>query len=126
MIVQILDAEPNRLAGARARDCQQIGQQPEFVVGTIGGGDEFADLGVGKDYVAGFLRIRQGGEANPPRVPFLYPFVMLRRLFQRRAQAGAQAIDGRRRYRAEQAVAPFLQFVAASTATGFASSALER
>ena len=48
----------------------------------IGGGDELADLGVGKDDVAGFLRIRQTGESDFPRVPVLNPFVMLRCLFQ--------------------------------------------
>ena len=82
MIVQILDAEPNRLARARARDCQHVGQQPQLVIGTIGGGNELADLGVGKDDVAGFLRIRQGGESDFPGVAVLNPFVMLRCLLK--------------------------------------------
>jgi len=108
MIVQILDAEPNRLARARARDCQHIGQQPELVIGTIGGGDELADLGVGKDDVAGFLRIRQSRESNFPGVAVLNPFVMLRCLFKCSAQTSAEPINGRRRHHVEQAVAPCL------------------
>ena len=61
MIVQILDAEPNRLARARARDGQHIGQQPELVIGTIGGGDERAHGVVAQNDVACALRVRQTG-----------------------------------------------------------------
>ena len=71
MIVQILDAEPNRLARACASDRQRIGQQPELIIETIGGGDEFADLVVRQDDVASFLRIGQGGQSGFPSIPVL-------------------------------------------------------
>ena len=110
MVVQILDAEPNRLARARARDCQHIGQQPELVIGAIGGGDELADLGVGEDDVAHLLRIRQTGEPDFPLAAILDASVVLRGLLQRGAQAGTKAVDRAWSHRADQAVAPFLQF----------------
>ena len=91
--MQILDAEPDGLARARARDCQRIGQQPELVIGTIGGGDELAHLVVGKDDVAGLLRIRQSGESDFPRAAILDALVVLRGLFQCGAQAGAKPVD---------------------------------
>ena len=107
--MQILDAQPDGLARTCAGDRQRIGQQPELMIEPVGGGDEFAHLVVGEDDVARFLRIRQTGQSDFPRVPVLNALVVLRRQLQRGAQATAKPVDGGRCHRAEQAVAPFLQ-----------------
>ena len=91
MIVQILDAEPDGLARTRASDRQRIGQQSEPVIECVGGGDELAHLVVGEDDVARFLRIRQTGKSDFPRLPVLNALVVLRCLLQRGAQATARA-----------------------------------
>ena len=64
---------------------------PNLSSSAIGGGDELADLVVGEDDVAGFLRIRQSGESDFPGFAVLNAFVMLRCLFQCGAQAARRA-----------------------------------
>ena len=110
MIVQILDAEPDGLAWTCASNRQRIGQQPELIIDPVGGGDEFAHLVVGQDDVAGGLRIRQTGQSGFPSIPVLNALVVLCGLLQRGAHASDKPVDGRRGHRAQQAVAPFLQF----------------
>ena len=91
MIVQILDAQPNRLAWTCAGDRQRIGQQPELMIERVGAGDEFAHLVVGQNDVARFLRIRQIGKSDFPGFAVLNALVVLRRLLQRGAQATRRA-----------------------------------
>ena len=108
--MQILDAQPRRLAWTRAGDRQRIGQQPELVIDPVSGGDEFAHLVIGEDDVAGLLRIRQIGQPDFPSFPVLNTLVMLCGLLQRGTHASDKPVDRRRGHRAQQTVAPFLQF----------------
>ena len=101
MIVQILDAEPDRLAWTDAGHRQRIGEQAELVIEPIGADDEFVDLVVREDHVARFLRVRQIGKPVLPSFPVLNPLVVLRRLLQCGAQATAEPVDRRRCHRAE-------------------------
>ena len=91
MIVQIFDAQTHGLARTRARHRQRIGEQPELVIDAVGGGDELAHRVVGQDDVACFLRIRQTGQSDFPRLPVLNALVMLRGLLQRGTQASDRA-----------------------------------
>ena len=74
--MQILDAESDGLARARASDRQRIGQKPELMVEDVGGGDQFAHLVVRQDDVARFLRVGQTGEPGFPGFPVLNALVV--------------------------------------------------
>ena len=91
MIVQIFDTQTHGLAWTCASNRQRIGQQPELVIETVGGGDKFAHLVVGQNDVAHGLRIGQSGQSNLPSIPVLNALVVLRRLLQRGAQASHRA-----------------------------------
>jgi len=110
VIVQIIDAQPDRLRWPRASDRQRIDEQPELVIECISGADEPAHLAVVQDDVARLHRIRQTGQSDFPRLPVPNPLVVLSRQFQGGEQASADAIDGGGlELAAEQAVAPFPQ-----------------
>ena len=79
------------------------------MIKPVGAADECAHRVVAQNDVARLLRIRQTGKSDFPSVPVLNALVVLRRLLQRRAKATAEPVDGGRRHRVEQAVAPFLQ-----------------
>ena len=110
MIMQILDAQAHGLAWTCASNRQRVGQQPELVIDAVGGGDEFAHRVVGQDDVAGGLRVRQIGQPDFPSVPVLNPLVVLCGLLQRGTHASDKPVDRRRCHRAQQTVAPVLQF----------------
>jgi hypothetical protein len=111
MIVQILDAQPNRLRRPCPGDRQHFAEQPELGVTGIGGGDEFSHLGVGEDHVAHFLSVRQAGKADFPRLPVLNPLVVVSCQFQGGVQAPANPIDRGGCQCAKQTITPFFQLV---------------
>ena len=101
-------------------------EQAKLVIEPVGGGDEFAHLVIGEDDVARLLRIRQTGKSDFPSIPVLYALVVLRRQFQRGAQATAKPVDGRGAIVPSRPSRHFFSSVAASNATGFDNSTLVR
>src|SRR6516225_7027163 len=109
MVVQILDAKPHGLTRSCAGDSQDVDQQTQLMITSVGRCDEVSDLCVGDDDVARLLRIRQTGQPDFPSLPVLNPLVMMSRQLQGGEQASANAIDRGGGDLAEQAVAPLLQ-----------------
>src|SRR5262245_13089449 len=79
MMVQILDSQARRLAGPHASYSQDVDKQTQLVVVLVRCDNEFADLAVGQDHVAGLLSIRQAGQSDLPSLAVLNPLVVLAR-----------------------------------------------